>query len=126
MTYEQKLEQIRKILHLLVEDYFQRGALPLENAYAWAFVAQSLVEEMQGADGASEFIKNLHMHPGCYRNIFPRDEAIDNHLLGIFGLRGVLVDSFGNRDTLFFVQQAREGSVRDIRPDLYLVPPLDH
>ena len=124
MTNKKKLEKIHDILDLIVDDFFRRGEMPLESAYAWSVVARAFVAELMGTDGAKEYIAGLRMHPDCYRNVVPENETLEKLLLGIFELRGVVGDSLDNRDSVIFTHEAREGSVKHIdhKPDLHLVP----
>lgn len=126
MTNKKKLEKIHDILDLIVDDYFKHGEMPLENAYAWSVVARALVAELMGTDGAKEYIADLQMHPGCYRNLVPENKTLEKLLMGIFELRGVVGDSLDNRDSVIFTHEARSGSVKHIidhKPDLHLVHP---
>lgn len=125
MTDEQKLERINKILDVIIEVYFRLGELPFETAYAWAISARAHVEDLRGLEGAAELVENLDAHPDCYRIIFPANEALEKHVLGLFSLRGVLGDSTDSRNKVMFVREGREGceTPMDEKPHLWLVPP---
>ena len=126
LTDEQKLERIYGLMDVLAENYFGSGELPIENAYGLTILARALVGQLLGCEWAEGEIENLHGHHDCSRGVFPDDFSLQNHIHGLFDLKGVLGDSEGNRDIVMFVRDGREGSelAKDGKPYLQLVPPL--
>jgi len=126
VTDEQKLRRIYDLVDLLADSHFGSGELPIENAYGLTFLIRALVGQLLGFDGAEEEVDRLHGHHGCSRVIFPDEIALRNHLHGLFELKGILGENEDNRDTLFFIQEGRDGSelAKDGKPYLQLVPPM--
>jgi len=108
------LEKIAGIMDTVVEDFFVKGNLPSENAFAAAMLARAYVDSLLGDDIDKHLIEAFEAHQEYIPGIFQEDQAIENLLVNLEEQQEMLWDHNPGRNIMFFVRK---------RPSLRMVTP---
>ena len=108
------LEKIAGIMDTVVEDFFVKGKLPGEYAYAAAVVARAYVVSLLGDDIDKNVIEAFEAHQEHAPVMFPGNQAIESHLINLEEQKKMLWDSTAARNEMMFIRK---------RPALRLVAP---
>ncbi|MCF6267888.1 MAG: hypothetical protein L3J57_15300 [Desulfuromusa sp.] len=108
-----KLERLYDLLDNLVEDFFNKGEMPSEYAYADAVLALAYVESLLGDETVDDMIEDIEGRTDSIAAIFPEDTSIENQRTLLDEQRDMLHNSKDTRNELIFLRKP---------PNLRLLP----